>query len=384
MNSCANAEKESLADAVIKIDHLAVSPFQYSSYFKQIDYIPLEASKESLIGYVQNIHFYKDNFFVLDIVTAKRIFIFNLNGKFINAIGESGKAKGRFVKIVDFSIESKSEEIYILDQIGKIIVFNFEGKFLREIYVSGPTPNFYNSLEIVGNSIFLDIRYPIPYLDDKNYLLREVTLEGKFKKDWLDMDIVNKGAGKFEHSNITKSLYFTPDGVFYTKEFMDVIYKLEENQVSVFKAIESQFGFKNEDVANMDSTLNFYTQAVSFDKIFGLANFTSGVNFTYFSYKKGATLFSVVKRNDSTTLHQHWIDDVSFSGKSFQTQPPHFFTASQDGKTLIGLTNGKNKWLTDIEITNQYMGGIDPTIIDSFEQKFKYVDNPILILYQLK
>jgi hypothetical protein len=129
---------------------------------------------------------------------------------------------------------------------------------------------------------------------------------------------------------------------------------------------------------------HFYTQAVSFDKVFGLANFTSGANFTYFSYKKGAASFGVVIRNDSTTLHQHWIDDVSLAGKSFQTQPPHFFTTSQDGKTLIGLTNGKNKWLSDIEITNRYIDGIDPTIIDSFEEKFENVDNPILILYKLK
>jgi hypothetical protein len=188
-NSCTEAEKESLADDVINIDSLAVSPFQYSSYFKQIDYVPLEASKESLIGYVQNIHVYNDNFFVLDMVTAKRLFIFDLNGKFINVIGQSGKGKGRFTKIIDFSIERKSEEIYILDQIGKIIVFNFEGKFLREIYITGPTPDFYNSLEIVGQSVFLDIKYPTTYLADKNYLLREVTLEGKFKKDWLDMDL---------------------------------------------------------------------------------------------------------------------------------------------------------------------------------------------------
>lgn len=384
MNSCAKAEKEGLAYAVINIDSLAVNPFQYSSYFEQIDYIPLEASKESLIGYVHNIHFYNDIFFVLDIATAKRLFIFNLNGKFINAIGESGKSKGEFHKIIDFSIEPRAEEIYILDQIGKVIVFNFDGKFLREIYISGPTPNFYNSLEIVDNSIFLDIRYPLSYIDDKSYLLREVTLEGKFKRDWLDMNIDNKGAGKFAHSNITKSLYFTEGRVLYAKEFMDVIYKLEENQVSVFKAIESQFRITNKDVANMNSNQNFYTQAGSLDKIFGLANVTSGVNFTYFSYKKGAAPFGVVNRNGSTTLHQYWIDDVSLSGRSFQTQPPHFFATSQDGKTLIGLTNGKNKWLSDIEITNRFIGGIDPGIIDSFEQKFQNVDNPILILYQLK
>lgn len=384
MNSCANAEKESLADAVIHIDSLVVSPFQYSSYFEQIDYVPLEASKESLIGYVHNMHLYNEMFFVLDISTAKRLFIFDLNGTFINAIGEGGKGEGKFHKIVDFSIEPKAEEIYILDQIGKIIVFNFDGKFLREIYISGQPRHLYNSLEIVGNSIFLDIRYPLPNLGDKNYLLREVTIAGEFKKDWLDMDIVNKGVGKLYQSNLTKSLYVTPNGAFYTKEFMDAIYKLEENDVSVFKAVESQFRFTNTDVANMNSTKNFYTQAGSFDKVFGLANVTTGVNFTYFSYKKGAAPFSVVKKNGSTALHQYWIDDVSFSDRSFQTQPPHFFAASQDGKTLIGLTNGKDKWLSEIEITNRYIGGIDPAVIDSFEQKFQNVNNPILILYHLK
>ncbi|MEM9858216.1 MAG: 6-bladed beta-propeller, partial [Bacteroidota bacterium] len=80
MNSCANAEKESPAKEVINVDSLAVNPFQYSSYFEQIDYVPLEASKESLIGYVHNIHVYDEMFFVLDISTAKRLFIFDLNG----------------------------------------------------------------------------------------------------------------------------------------------------------------------------------------------------------------------------------------------------------------------------------------------------------------
>lgn len=384
VNSCANPERAIPVDTTIHIDSLAVSPFQYSSYFEQIDYIPLEASGESLIGYVHNIHVYNDIFFLLDITTARRLFLFNLDGTFINAIGESGSGKGKFQKIVDFSIEPQAEEIYVLDQIGKIIVFDFDGNMLREINISGQPRHLYNGLEIVGNSIFLDIRYPLATLGDQNYLLREVTLEGEFKKDWLDMDTVNKGVGRLYQSNITKSFYVTPNGVFYTKEFMEGIYQLEEDQVSVFKAIESQFRFTNEEVSSMYSSENFYTEAANFDKVFRLANVTSGVNFTYFSYKKGPAPFSVVKQNDVTSLHQYWIDDVSFSGRTFQTQPPHFFAASQDGKTLIGLSNGKNKWLSDIEITNRYIGGIDPEVFDSFEQKFQHVDNPILILYRLK
>ncbi len=386
--SCADTankdEHKISADQNIRVDQLSASPFQYSSYFAQLDYIPLQATNESLIGYVHNIHTYKDRYFILDISSAKRLFIFDQNGKFIKAIGERGKGRGEFYEIIDFSIEPKAEELYILDQVGKVNIFSLDGKFLRDITIKGPTPHMYNNIEIVGNSIFLDIRYPQPHPSDKYYLLREVTLEGKFKKDWLDMDVVNKGGGKSEFSNIMKSLYATPDGVFYTKEFMDVIYQLEENNVRPVKAIESQFNISKQDIADMNPGENYFVQAGKLDRIFSLSKVITGDDFSYFSYKRGAAPFSLVDRNGTTSLHQFWIDDVSYPGKSFHVQPPQFFATPSDGKTLIGIANGKKNWEGGLEIANQHLGGLDPAITASFAQQFKDADNPVLILYRLK
>ncbi|PHI20827.1 hypothetical protein CEQ90_05545 [Lewinellaceae bacterium SD302] len=239
-----NALDNDAGPQAISVDNLRVTPLKYSNHFEEIEYIPLELVSDIPFGNAHNVGHYGDYYYVLDISKTIRLFIFDKKGQFINSVGDRGNGKGKFYELVDFSIEKMTGELYLLDRTGKINVYTPHGDFLREITITGPTSQLYNGIATVDESIFLDISYPQTSLADKNHMLREISLEGEFKNDWLDIDLVNKGASFSEYVTITKSLYATPNGVYYAKEFMDVIYKLESNSVEPFRTISSKYSLR--------------------------------------------------------------------------------------------------------------------------------------------
>ncbi|PHI20826.1 hypothetical protein CEQ90_05540 [Lewinellaceae bacterium SD302] len=129
---------------------------------------------------------------------------------------------------------------------------------------------------------------------------------------------------------------------------------------------------------------SFHTQARNFTKTFNPANIVSGNGFFYFTYKKGASPSSVVEKESDVSIHNSWVDDVSFPGQSFQVQPPQFQAVSQAGKVIVGISNGKRTWLRGIEVLNPGNVETIQSVTAGFDQKIKAADKPFIILYKLK
>jgi hypothetical protein len=100
---------------------------QIDSIFNDITTIPLETKEECLIKEIVKVLFHGNKMFLQD--EAQKLLVFDTNGKFLKEIGKKGKGPGEFLELRDFDID-KDGNIYILDR-KQILKYNNDGTFLK-------------------------------------------------------------------------------------------------------------------------------------------------------------------------------------------------------------------------------------------------------------
>ncbi|MBN2814672.1 MAG: 6-bladed beta-propeller [Bacteroidales bacterium] len=122
--SCKSIETEKLHQ--INLENITEKSLDISSVVDSIWFIKLETSEDCLISNIQDICFIEDRIFIND--NAKRLLVFNREGKFLNTIGRAGKGPGEFASIAGFSVDPVNKTVYILNG-KKLQGYNFEGDY---------------------------------------------------------------------------------------------------------------------------------------------------------------------------------------------------------------------------------------------------------------
>jgi len=101
-----------------------------SEFANDVNIIPLDNTKDALLGKIENIELTKDYIFVM--CWKQPILQFSRAGKFIRYIGRIGKGPDEYIACLKMSIDENNERVYLqtADQ-ATMMVFNFEGKYLR-------------------------------------------------------------------------------------------------------------------------------------------------------------------------------------------------------------------------------------------------------------
>ena len=101
--------------------------------FDSIEFVKLETYQECLIGNIDKIEYYQNNFYILDKNITRTLFCYSRQGSFNFKIHNEGKGPGEYISIVDFTIDHSNNKIQILDFTSqKILTFNLDGKFISE------------------------------------------------------------------------------------------------------------------------------------------------------------------------------------------------------------------------------------------------------------
>ena len=99
-------------------------------YYEQIDsieLIPLETSKDILIGQISNIYEVDSQLVVIDGTKSQRIFVFDKSGHFLRTIGTKGKAKDEYQSKHD--IRLNDEKVQFTDWLnGSLYSYNLNGE----------------------------------------------------------------------------------------------------------------------------------------------------------------------------------------------------------------------------------------------------------------
>ena len=99
--------------------------------FDSTNYVRLETNKMSMFGEVGKLIIYKEKIYILDKKATKNIFVFNMEGRFQYELLKIGNGPGEVKDPVDFNI--KNDNLYVLDRdFKKIFIYNLKGKFIKD------------------------------------------------------------------------------------------------------------------------------------------------------------------------------------------------------------------------------------------------------------
>lgn len=103
-----------------------------NDFIQDVQYIKLETTEESLLGYVTKLTITDDRIYVLDQFVSKALFVFDKAGRFIYKIDRKGNGPGEYAIITDFCLDEKEKNIRLLANGRKVINFDYDGKFINE------------------------------------------------------------------------------------------------------------------------------------------------------------------------------------------------------------------------------------------------------------
>lgn len=100
---------------VIKIDKFSKSQLLSSDVIKEFFYVPLESIDESLFAYCTDLEVHNDRIYLFDRLGTEKLFIFDMQGKYLNQIGQKGGAPFEFYLPKAIAIDYNKDLLVIYD-----------------------------------------------------------------------------------------------------------------------------------------------------------------------------------------------------------------------------------------------------------------------------
>lgn len=111
-----------------------------SNIGRELEYIPLETSPNCLLKRITQIDFSKSYIFVCDFY---KLLQFDKEGKFIRQIGAIGRGPGEYIYVSGYCIDEKKNKVYIIAWgIYSVLEFDFNGVFIRSFKFSFDSSQF--------------------------------------------------------------------------------------------------------------------------------------------------------------------------------------------------------------------------------------------------
>lgn len=138
--SC-NQQKSNNIKSKIEIEKSLVQRIDKASsmgdLFEKKNIISLETTDKCLIGEIESVIFVPEyqKIIILDSEVAKNIFVFDLEGRFLNRIGKNGKGPGEYNKPNQIAYENGKLIVYVTN-LRKIISYKLDGTFIEEVNIA--------------------------------------------------------------------------------------------------------------------------------------------------------------------------------------------------------------------------------------------------------
>ena len=331
---------------------------------EDISFIKLQTTRECFISHIHQIEFYKELIYILDGFNI--IYIFKLNGEYVNKIKHIGKGPGEYTKISKFRIQN--DTIVIGDtKICKIINYSLEGDFLEEHRLDfnfrdfGTTNRFYCLYDDNRNDK-RGYKSKLLYFDKKNYELNRAFFNYDKHQEYR-----------------TNNFYKYNDKLRFTHGMDPYIYEVEDSLlIPVYKIDFGKYNY-NKDIPFVCDMFD--------DEQYGKSNictfpdnFVENEQYLFFKYLRGFFLSFVYydkAKNICYSLSRCVLRDRNILSLVAMKSPKSTY-----GNKFVGV-------LSADEILNKDLPRNEFSSID-LEGKFKQLrtqvnqnDNPVLVLYSI-
>ena len=178
--SCSNQQIENTEATIIHVPDVEKTS-HLDSVFSTVSFLPLETDDDCLITRVVNLQIHDSLIYIND--DRKRLLVFDFHGKFIRQIGARGKGHGEYLIMWDWIIDSN--RIEILDY-RRIKIYTLDGKYIKEKPFNLMNDKIYCNAAAFAHSplggYYLWGGSDVPDFDKDRYLMYEVDEDMKVKK----------------------------------------------------------------------------------------------------------------------------------------------------------------------------------------------------------
>ena len=151
--SCSKSIKRgNLLEIFVNIDQ--ETPLSLSEITEELTAIDLELTAKSLINIdkIKRIITFEN---IIIITEINKILIFGKDGKFIRSIGSKGQGPGEYNFIMNLTVDDKNKHIFISSSSpGKIICYDLTGKFIKEIVTNSIFDNVVD-INFINNDLLI-------------------------------------------------------------------------------------------------------------------------------------------------------------------------------------------------------------------------------------
>jgi hypothetical protein len=158
------SEDSSNSDSVIRIDLLSEpksTVTKLSEFAADVDYIPLQTTKNSLLGeFAKKIVYVDNKIYINNSGLGGEIMCFNIYGKFLFKLDNTGRGPEEYTSITDFDVSSDNKFLTLLSSLNhKLLVYGISETgitFQKSINLKDPAPYSVSIVPETGK-IFLAI-----------------------------------------------------------------------------------------------------------------------------------------------------------------------------------------------------------------------------------
>lgn len=341
-----------------------------------IEFIPLETNDNCLIAEAKRISLRNDKIIVYDPLSVAA-FIFNRDGKFHAKVQNLGNGPGEYPPIVSDIVVTEKYIGVLASNIGKIIFYDFDGKYTKEISIKGKW----------GFSFFT-------FDDEKYYLINDFQNVGAGLYSFFTID-ENKGIDECflpfnKHDEKVKrgwgiDKYFSKLGehAYIIIGSMDTIYRVSPTEdihpKYYVNIIKNQLPKEDrEGPANLAIRKSIMTNS-----ILGMYGIMESDKYLFLDFHDFTCIYD---KSDKKIIQTAQFYEIDLFGNYIL--PFHKYGNLEDGKYLIDSYNPIFHDDTKRAIENGKMQIKNPLFRKKFLNAFNKLkdesDNPIVIIYKLK
>jgi hypothetical protein len=350
-----------------------------SQLVKSAFYIKLEANPECLLPDIAKVLIDGSNLFVLNSHNdPDNLFLFNLEGKFIRSIGKSGRGPGEYLSILDIAINKIEKQVLILDSLGNLHIYSYDGKYIKTIKLTSRPSKIY----FFNNYLYLYQAWPY-YSNNNGYSLTILDWENQsiktnlLSKKWAK---VNESPQALTYPNFFIGELEGNKLTFWDQKF-DTIYHISNPQTIVPKYIIELSEKLPRNLYRTEEYLEEMKNGYDISELFDLENYIffkiigKKLEEYYYYYNKNN---NVLNKHDVTKDKSRILNDYDGSGPFRPIGLAKYntiWTFKEPLKIKETLELNKNLKITS---KNDYQKLL------SLVSNADNMDNPIIILYEFK
>ena len=376
---------------VIDLDDKREESIPLSSIFNHVRTIILENGDDCLIGNINDLQVFDGNIYILDSRKAKSLFVFDMEGKFIQKIGGIGNGPGEYLEPNDFTLDRENRIIYLCDLRNRIHKYQLNGTFINTITINTP-----NSAKGTPNSKAIFIQYYNGRLyssqiwwdkSDDNYMLLEIDpSDGKILSSSLPVKY-NKGWNELYFSGYSRFFMSRANNPpRYNQMFMDYIVSIGK-EITPYIELKSKYLTTESDIEDFRgkdglpvNTMN----VIRSPKIFNVNCFIENDDFIRFRLgMQLSSLFTVVfyKKTGEVKLANYLRNDLIYKQDQKSALGGFVFADAKGAYEILDTQRGMHNYIQSSVMENKVVPDLDK--LDQL-MKLTAESNPAIFFYEFK